>query len=177
VAVTAPQLHIAAIAAGDAGAAAAQRVCMEAGVTVLRAQPRAGRYKPATTVPVSAIDVLIRARGEIAAVKVISVLARAGCAPINGLQIRAVDLLLNTEEYSSQLTSEALVVSIQAMALKIDSEAAVFRAAHPSTPAWKAVAILWFKARRPGKVTGNPVVDAKSDKPAVWADLEAALTR
>lgn len=37
--------------------------------------------------------------------------------------------------------------AIQAMKLNIDAEASVFRAAHPSTPAWKAVAICWFKAR------------------------------
>jgi hypothetical protein len=82
-------------------------------------------------------------------------LARAGCAPINGVQIKAVDLLLNTEEYSTQITSESLVMSIQAMALKIDSEAAVFRAAHPSTPAWKAMGIIWFKNRRAARAVGT----------------------
>jgi hypothetical protein len=151
IAVTAPQLHVAAIAAGNGEAQAIQRVCAESGVEVLRAQPGAGRYKPATTVAVAAIGALIRGRGEVVAVRVLSVLARAGCAPINGVQIRAADLLLNSDEYSSQITPDSLVASIQAMALKIDAEAAVFRAAHPSTPAWKAMAIIWFKNRRSAK--------------------------
>jgi hypothetical protein len=61
----------------------------------------------------------------------------------------AADLLLNVDEYSSQITADTLATTIQAMALKIDAEASVFRAAHPATPAWKAVAICWFKNRSP----------------------------
>lgn len=166
VAVTVPQLHVAALAAGDADAQAVQRVCAEAGVTVLRTQPGAGRYQPATTVSVMAIASLIRGRGEIVAVKVMSVLARAGLAPINQTHIRAVDLLLNTNEYSTQLTPESLVTSIQAMTLKIDSEAAVFRAAHPSTPAWKAVAIIWFRNRRGSKAPSSVPVPSGSGRDA-----------
>lgn len=167
VAVTATQLHVAAIAAGDAEAQAVQRVCIDAGVTVLRTQPGAGRYQPQTTSSVSAIAALIKARGEAPAIDVLWCLARAGLAPINQTHVRAADLLLNDPEYSSQITADQLVAAIQAMALKVDAEAAVFRAAHPSTPAWKAVAVLWFKARRgkamPAAPSAPPRTQEKSD--------------
>lgn len=160
VAVTALQLHVAAVAAGDADAMAVARVAAGAGVTVLTRIPGASRYKPGTTVGVAAISSLIRGRGEAVAIKVLSVLTRAGLAPINGIHMRAADLLLNTDEYSTQITEDQLVGAIQAMALKIDSEVAVFRAAHPATPTWKAMAILWFRARRGAtkastNITGN----------------------
>lgn len=186
VAVTATQLHVAAIAAGDAEAQAVQRVCMDAGVTVLRTQPGAGRYQPQTTSSVSAIAALIKARGEALAIDVLWCLARAGLAPINQTHVRAADLLLNDPEYSSQITADQLVAAIQATALKVDAEAAVFRAAHPATPAWKAVAIIWFKARRgrampaappaAAAVIGNfPTTELRQNLPQVKSESAFAI--
>src|SRR5690606_36202600 len=81
IAVTTAQLHVAALAAGDEGARAVQRVCDQAGVRILRTQPGSGRYKPSETVSVTAIAALIRGRGEETAVRVMSCLARSGVAP------------------------------------------------------------------------------------------------
>ncbi len=64
VAVTASQMHVAALMAGDAEAAAVQRVCDQSGVKLLRIMPGSGRYKPAESVAVSAIATLVRGRGE-----------------------------------------------------------------------------------------------------------------
>jgi hypothetical protein len=156
VAVTAMALHHAAVTAGNADAQAVNRVCAEAGVEVLRSQPGSGKYKAGTTVAVTAIAALIRGRGEDVAVRVLSALARAGCSPIVGVQVKAADLLLNTEEYWGQITADSLVASVLAMAPKIDAEVALFRAAHPSTPVWKAMAILWFRARRGARAASSP---------------------
>lgn len=164
VAVTSAQLHVAAVAAGIGEAQAIELVCREAGVTIMRAQPGAGRWKPAQTIAVTAIGALIRGRSENVAVRVMSCLARAGLAPINQLHIKAADMLLNVDEYSSQITSETLTATIQTMGPKIDSEAALFRAAHPSTPAWKAMAIVWFKNRRGVKVAQTDPVKTRAGK-------------
>lgn len=158
VAVTTLQLHAAAVTAGDADALAVERVCQAAGVTVLRAQPGSGRYEPGSTVAVSTIAALIRGRGEEHAGRVLSVLVKAGCAPIGSTQIKALDLLLSDPEYAGMTESQIAGV-IPAMAPNVEHEVAVFRAAHPSTPAWKAMAICWFKNRRtrPAPVPVPPV--------------------
>jgi hypothetical protein len=152
ISVTATQLHTAAIIAGDAGAAAVQRVCSEAGVKILRTTVGVGRYKPAETVSISTISTLIKSRGEITAVRVMSCLARAQLSPIGTIHIKAVDYLLNTDEYSKQIKIETLVETIQFMgAAKAEQDAAVFRAAHPTTPLWQALGIIWFRSRRAAK--------------------------
>jgi hypothetical protein len=151
ISVTATQLHTAAIVAGDATAAAVARVCSEAGVKILRSPVGVGRYKPADTVSISTIGTLIKSRGEITAVRVMSCLARAQLAPIGTVHIKAVDYLLNTDEYSKQIKIETLVETIQFMGVKAEQEAAVFHAAHPTTPVWQALGITWFRKRRAAK--------------------------
>ncbi|WP_398479265.1 hypothetical protein [Tardiphaga sp.] len=162
ISVTKTQLHTAAIAAGEEEALAVQRVCAEAGVTILRVQPGSGRYPPATTMSVTAIAALIKARGEITAVKVLSCLARGELAPINQTHVRAADVLLNDAEFCTQITSESLSATIQSTGRKIEDEAAVFRAAHPSVSAWKAMAICWFRNRRGSKAGASLPVPASS---------------
>jgi hypothetical protein len=164
VAVTALQLHVAAVAAGDVDSVAVARVAAAAGVTVLTRIPGAGRYKAGDTIAVGAISALIRGRGEDVATTVLSVLVKGGLAPLNGVHMRAADLLLNTDEYSSQITSDQLAAAIQSMELKIGSETAVFRAAHPATPTWKAMAILWFRNRRSSKAAGSVLVPSSSGR-------------
>jgi hypothetical protein len=151
ISVNATQLHVAAIVAGDLGAAAVQRVCAEAGVKILRATVGVGRYKPAETVSISTIGILIKSRGEITAVRVMCCLARAQLAPIGTVHIKAVDYLLNTDEYSKQIKIETLVETIQFMGVKAEQQAAVFRAAHPTIPVWQALGIVWFRNRRAAK--------------------------
>jgi hypothetical protein len=147
IAVTATQLHVAALAARQADALAVERACEAAGVTVLRTSPGAGRYPAASTVAVTAIGALIRGRGEEAAARVLTLLARAELAPITQVQIKATDLLLHDPEYKD-LSADKLPAIIVAMGPKAEAEAKMFVAAHPSIALWKAVAIAWFKNRR-----------------------------
>lgn len=177
IAVTRTQLHTAAIAAGEEEALAVQRVCAEAGVTVLRVQPGAGRYPPGTTMSVVAIAALIKSRGEIPTVKVLSCLARGELAPINQTHIRAADVLLNDAEYCSQITSESLSATVQSMGRKIEDEAAVFRAAHPSVPMWKAMAVCWFRNRRGSRASGSgPVEKVITSRNDVTAPMSGIST-
>lgn len=146
VAVTTAQLHVAAIAAGDAEAVAIEAVCTAAGVRTLRAPSK--EPQPAETMAISAVGAVIRGREEVGAIRVLKVAVDAKLAPLTQIEIKAIDLLLYGSDYQGQISDAALVATISTMGRKAYSEANVFRAAHPTTPLWKALAITWFKARR-----------------------------
>lgn len=112
VAVTPAQLHVAALVAGDKEAQAVARVATEAGVHILRQQPGAGRYKPAETISVTAIASLIRGRGEVVAIRVLSCLARAGLAPIAQIHIKAADLRLSSRGGRERTMSNILDICL-----------------------------------------------------------------
>ncbi|MDB5652944.1 MAG: hypothetical protein JWQ94_557 [Tardiphaga sp.] len=152
VAVTPTQIHVAALVGGDGAALAIDRVCAASGAAILSV-PSKTTYKPGETLAVTAIAALVRGRGEGGATAVLSCLVAAGCAPMTQLHIKAADLLLHTDEYSREIDPERLSLVITSMGPKVDQEAKVFVAAHPSTPLWKAMAICWFKARRATKAT------------------------
>lgn len=150
IAVTTPQLHVAALAAGDSGARAIADTARRAGVTILRAPKKKG-YQPGDTLAVTAIDQLVRGRGPDGAAAVLSVLVAAEQAPITQVHIKAADYLLNNAEFAGQITAAALSAAIKTSRPQIDTEVNLFRAAHPGTPAWRAMAILWFRNRRGGR--------------------------
>lgn len=155
IAVTPTQIHVAALVSGDHDAVGIDRVCQAAGVTILR-MPSKSTYAVGETLSVTAIASLVRGRGEAGAEGVLKCLTAAGCAPLTQMHIKAADLLLHNAEYSREIDAERLAAVISTMGPKIDSEAKVFVAAHPSTPLWKAMAICWFKGRRGAtKAPGN----------------------
>lgn len=146
IAVTNAQIHVAAIAAGDAEAVMIETVCAAAGIRTLRSPSK--DPKPCETMAVSAIGAVIRGREKVGAIRVLKVAADAKLAPLTQIEIKAIDLLLYGSDYQGQISDAALVAAISTMGRKAYSEANVFRAAHPTTPLWKALAITWFKARR-----------------------------
>ncbi len=180
VAVTAAQLHVAAIAAGDAEALAIETVCREAGIRTLRAPTK--DPKPGETMAISAIGALVRGRGQEGAVRVLKIARDSGICPFTQIEIKAIDLLVYGDEYSD-ISDVALIATIAGMGRKSYSEANVFRAAHPSTPLWKALAITWFKSRRntrsvePPRIAsvrpvGKTLAKIVNTKPADITELE-----
>lgn len=153
VAVTTAQLHVAAIAAGNAEAVAIEEVCAAAGVRTLRAPSK--DPQPGETMAIAAIGAVIRGREKVGAIRVLKVAVDAKLAPLTQIEIKAIDLLLYGGEYQGQISDATLVTTISAMGRKAYSEANVFRAAHPTTPLWKALAITWFKNRRGAKSYQN----------------------
>ena len=156
--VTSLQLHQAATVAGDAAAVKMEEVCRKAGVTILRATPGSGKFKPHDTVAVQAVGSLISRRGEDLAGRVLDVLSRAQLAPITAPHIKAVDLLLTDPEYCTLIDDSDLVTSIMSLKVTGEDEAKVFASAH-KLPAWRALAIVWFKKckkrRAPLAVVGS----------------------
>ncbi|ABE63191.1 hypothetical protein Nham_2400 [Nitrobacter hamburgensis X14] len=154
VAVTAAQIHVAAIAAGDAEAVGIEAVCDAAGVRTLRAPSK--EPKPAETMAISAIGAVIRGRGCDDAVRVLKIAVEAKVAPLTQIEIKAIDLLLFGADYRGQISDGTFVATISAMGRKAYNDANVFRAAHPTTPLWKALAITWFKGRRSAALKSQP---------------------
>lgn len=147
--VTATQMFVAAVAAGDETAVTVSQVCERAGVTILKNPP--GRpFKACETMAVAAITALINRRGALLARQIIGVLAQANCAPITAGQIKAAEMLIKTGEYAGQISLEDLTTTIIATRDTAEHEARVFAAAH-GVPAWKALGITWFKGRPRGR--------------------------
>lgn len=78
ISVTATQLHVALVAAGDEDAMTIRQVCERAGVTILRNAPPTARYAVGETMSISAIGSLINRRHAAGARKVLETLVKGG---------------------------------------------------------------------------------------------------
>lgn len=148
--VTATQLHVAAVAAGDEDAVTLQQVCDRAGIRVLRVPPGGGAFKPCDTMAVGAITTLINRRGAMRARQMLEVLAKARMAPVPAAGVRAVEMLLCDPEYSGEISAEDLTSTIMTMGPQAERDAKVFASAH-NVPLWRALGITWFKGRPRGR--------------------------
>lgn len=84
--VTAPQMHHAALAAGDAEALKVARVCAAADIELLRLPPARGVYRARTTIAVAAVRAVVAAEEEIDATWILRTLADAGITPLGVAQ-------------------------------------------------------------------------------------------
>jgi hypothetical protein len=151
-AVTALQLHQAALVAGDEDAMTVSQVCNRAGVRILRFSVK--NFEPGDTVAIQAINALVERRGAMKARIILEVLVKAGMAPVVSPQIKAVETLLTDPEYCNDITAEKLTAAISGSWLIDHDEAKQLQIAH-KWPFWKALAIHWFrntKKSRPSAV-------------------------
>lgn len=171
--VTATQMHVAAVAAGDPDAVTVAQVCERAGVTVLKNPPGQGLFRPRQTMAVACLGALVNRRGALVARQILEVLAQAGCAPITAGQIKAAEMLLKEPEYADQITTEELVATIVAVRDTAAIDAKVFAAAH-DVPAWKALGIIWFRSRHRGRrALAAPARERAPAPPRVAAPVSA----
>nr|WP_318652217.1 hypothetical protein [Bosea spartocytisi] len=169
VAITATQLHAAAITAGDADALAIERASSAVGIVVLKSQPGAGRFKRRETMAVAALDSLVRRHGDDAG-QVLRILAEADLAPIQANHVKAVELLLTDPEYS-QVEPTDITRSILTVGADAEKEAKLFAATH-RVPVWKALPVVWFrKARKNRKPGSAPSLGASRASPPVAKKL------
>lgn len=140
------ELHHAAVAAGDEDALTVQQVCDRAGVKILRQPPSKGAYLPRETVALVAIRTLIDKRGALRARQILEALADAGLAPITAGAMKAADHILTDPEMSPEIDLAGLTAAIRAAADTVEHETKI-TATTLCIPAWRAMAIVWFKAR------------------------------
>lgn len=150
IALTAGQMHSAAVAAGDEDAVTLAQVCERAGVRVLKNPPGNGAFKPRDTLAVASIRALINRRGAMRARLALEVLVNAECAPISASGIKAVEMLLHDQEYAGQIEAADLTTTIRSLGSAAEQEAKVFAAAH-SVPLWRALGIILFRRTRRGR--------------------------
>lgn len=148
--VTATQLFVASVAAGDPDAVTVSQVCERAGIKILKNPPGQGIFKPRETMAVACITSLVNRRGALLARQYLEVLANANCTPISMAQIRAIEMLMKEPEYAGQLSLEDLTTVVMNMRDSAEREAKVFAAAH-DVPFWKALGIVWFKGKPRGR--------------------------
>lgn len=141
-AVTALQLHQAALVAKDDDAMTIDQVCKKAGVRVLQYSVKA--FEPGDTIAINAIAKLVDARGAMRARIILEVLAKAKLVPILAPQIKAAELLLTDDEYRHAITPEALTEAITGSWLVDHDEGKRIALSH-KWPFWKALAIHWFR--------------------------------
>lgn len=147
-AVTALQLHQAALVAKDDDALTIDQVCTKAGVRVLQYSVK--KFEPGDTVAINAISKLIDARGAMKSRIILEVLAKAKMAPILAPQIKAVELLLTDAEFKNSITPEALTDAIVGSWLTDHDEGKRIALSH-KWPFWKALAIHWFRKTKKTK--------------------------
>ncbi len=145
--VTALQLHQAAVVANDPDALTIEQVCARAGITILRTPPSRGQFKPRETVSISALRALVDKRGAMKARMILEVLANANLAPIAADHVRAAELLMTDPEYSETFDPTDLTREIETAGKTAEHEAKVFSLTH-KVPAWRALAIQWFRKTR-----------------------------
>lgn len=150
--VTPLQLHQSSLVARDLDAMTIDLVCQQAGVTILRHPGAGGAAKPGQTVAINAIAALINKRGNTQSREILEVLAKAGFAPILKDQIKAVELLLTSEEYSTVLKPDDVVAAIRGTWIA-DLDAAKQMALAQKWPLWRSLAIVWNRKCKKSRPT------------------------
>ncbi|MDR6953813.1 hypothetical protein J2X65_003176 [Ancylobacter sp. 3268] len=150
IAVTATQMHFAAVAAEDPDAMTIDQVCRRANIRVLRVPPGSGFFKPGDTMAVGAIGRLINRRGAMKARQMLEILGAARMAPVSAAAVKAVEMLLTDPEYSGEVTPDAIRDVIMTLGPEAEKEAKMFAAAH-SVPLWRALGVIWFKRQSRGR--------------------------
>lgn len=144
--VTAVQVHVANVTAGDGAALAVERVIAGAGVTLLPNTP--GReWLAGETVAIKAIADLVRRQGEDQARELLGMLVDADCAPVTAAQIKAVASILTGEDAAGLIDPHDLVRAIRDAGFLAEKEAREFAAVH-SLPVWKGLVHVWLKKCR-----------------------------
>ena len=156
-AVSAMQLHHAAVAAGDVEAVAIEGVCGDAGVHLVRSPYGAYRYKVGETIAIAAISALVKGQGVAKTRDLLKVLVAADLAPIKADHIKAVEMLFSDPDYRDQLEPMPEGAADVAPAIRACGDQALKDAKVHATaldvPVWKGLGLAWFRKSRKRRKT------------------------
>ncbi|GHB33762.1 hypothetical protein GCM10007094_23270 [Pseudovibrio japonicus] len=145
--VTSMQLFYSQLAAGENDATSVHMAMERAGVTLLKSQPPKGMYKAGDTLAATTLLKVVRRRYVIGLRRILVICKKAGLKPISADAIKAVEMLLFSEDYAGQIDEERLVLTIMKEGESANGEVAALKAAH-SMLTWRAMAAIWFKKTR-----------------------------
>jgi hypothetical protein len=100
------------VAAKDPQHIEMQRVCTEAGVTVLAQPPGVGKFKVGETVAIGAIKRMITVYGGKATIDLLKVMIDGQQAPLRADVMKAVGRLLYAPEYRDMITPDAIAKAL-----------------------------------------------------------------
>jgi len=143
-AVTSLELFFAMLTAGDDDATTILQVCQRAGVRIPKHPGKP--HKPGDTVAIGVIQAVIGRRGAMRARQYLEILAQAGFAPISANLIKAVEHIMNDDEFSGWVTLEDVGETLKAGGA-IDIEAKRFAQTH-RVPLWQGLANVIFQRTR-----------------------------
>lgn len=116
---TPAHIHYASLAAGEEMAVAVDQACRRAGVSILKASKGAGAtYKIGETFAVGFIKGMVKRYGVNFAVRVLRVLIDAKRAPINAVEIAAVQMLLRDKSYAGKVDGFDLTTVIRSASVQ-----------------------------------------------------------
>lgn len=148
VAVTAGQIHHAAVTAGDVEAVQLDAVCREAGVRLLPFSPPFGvPYQVGDTVALASIRTMLARRGVDKTTAILQALVSAGLGPITAQHLRAGEALCCEPEYAIEFSPDQLAVTLRAVGAGLGGEVRALAAAK-GLPAWRAMVAILFKHRK-----------------------------
>ncbi len=167
IAVTAAQMQVAAVAAGDKDALAVESACRLANVRLLRMPPSRSEYQPGETIAASQIGQLVKKQGIDKAAEILTVLALARFAPIQASHIKAVEHILTDEETPTK--PEDLTRAVMALGSgPAEKEAKVFAGTH-NVPLWRGLVAVWVQAvkkkRKPASISKDESVGSPAASP------------
>jgi hypothetical protein len=157
VAITAPQLHHALVAAGDEDALTIEQVCERAGARVLKFPPADGVFRPGDIMGIATLRKLVERRFAIGARRVLDICVGAKLAPISATAIRAIEYLLFEKEYEGEVDPEDLTTALRRLGDDADRQAKLFAAEH-RVRAWRGLAVVLYRESR--KKRHGPRVEA-----------------
>jgi hypothetical protein len=147
IALSAGQIHVSAAQAGDPEAVEINRLCAEAGVSILAVPPVNNRFLPGQTMALGAIRSLLRGHGPWMVTTVLKTLIRAEMIPIRADQIKALAEAIDT----SDTVSDAVVFWSNVLRFRtFDEFVDVARpsAAASGEPLWRGLARTYMLASR-----------------------------
>lgn len=145
--ITPQQLFFSSVAAGDEDAKTVKNVCDAAGVEIVKYPPQGGKFKPRSTIAISALGGIVKRRHPHGARRILTILAGTESAPITMNQIKAVESLLFDQEFSGDYSDAMITQVIRRLDHEADKEASIFAATH-RIPIWKALTIVYYRGLR-----------------------------
>ena len=158
---TPPQIHHAALAAGDKGALQLQRVCDLAGLRLVLSPKPPTAYRPGETIAIKNVRGVLSRRGDRLARDVLTALVQSGIAPIRGDDVQTADALLCEPDFNEGFDVERVAAALRDTDAKQRQDAEALAVAK-GMPMWKAMAAVLCRAKK-----SRPRAASPAPEPAV----------
>jgi len=146
VAVTAPQIYLAMIVAGDEVAVATSQACAAAGVLVRRTVPAGGNWTIGETMAVNALLGIVKEKGVAGGTRLLKILVEAKRGPILACEIRALAAIIFNPITRDQYDRFDIATMIRSKPTHEWQALADAYRRNNRMPQWQAISRVWKEA-------------------------------